>query len=99
MGLNIKNPEVESAIRKLAAQTGESLTDAIANAVREKLARVEEEAARRAPARTLEELEALLTPMQDEAAAYRRAQGDTRSFEQFMKDFDDEMYDENGVPK
>ena len=99
MGLNIKNPDVESAIRKLAARTGESLTDAVANAVREKLSRVEEEAERNRPAQTVEEFLAAIRPLQDEVAAYRRAHGDTRSFEQFMKDFDDEFYDENGIPK
>jgi antitoxin VapB len=99
MGLNIKNPGVESAIRKLAAHTGESLTDAIAGAVREKLARVEEEAARRAPAKTVEEFLARIKPLQDASAAYRKARGDTRSFEQVMKDFDDEFYDDIGVPK
>jgi len=100
MGLNIKNPKVEGDIRKLAARTGESLTEAVANAVSEKLARVEEEGtAESHPARTLEELLAAIKPYQDEAEAYRRAQGDTRSFEQFMKDFEDEFYDEYGVPK
>ena len=99
MGLNIKNPEVESAIRKLAAHTGESLTDAVANAVRERLARVEEETAHRRPAQTVEELLAAIRPLQDEAEAYRREHGDTRSFEEFMRDFDDEFYDENGLPK
>jgi antitoxin VapB len=99
MGLNIKNPTVEGDIRKLAARTGESLTNAVANAVRERLARVEEEAARNRPAQTVEEFLAAIRPLQDEAEAYRRAHGDTRSFEQFMKDFDDEFYDENGIPK
>ncbi len=91
MGLNIKNPGIESAIRKLAAHTGESLTDAVGNAVHEKLARVEDEAARNAPPQTLEELLERIRPFQEEAAAYRRAHGDTRSFEQFMKDFDDDL--------
>lgn len=40
MGLNIKNPDVESAIRELAAATGEGLTTAVEVAVRERLARV-----------------------------------------------------------
>ena len=99
MGLNIKKASTEAAIRKLAAHTGESLTDAVANAVNEKLARVEEETRRNAPARTVEEFLAAIRPLQEESAAYRRARGDTRSFEQFMKDFDDEFYDENGAPK
>ncbi|MBS0470162.1 MAG: type II toxin-antitoxin system VapB family antitoxin [Proteobacteria bacterium] len=99
MGLNIKNAAVEAAIRELAERTGESLTDAIANAVREKLARVEDEAVRNKPAQTVEELLARIKPIQDEIAEARRKAGDTRSAEQVMKDFDDEFYDENGLPK
>ena len=99
MGLNLKKPSAEAAIRELAARTGESLTDAVENAVREKLARVEEEAARNVPAKTVEELLERIKPLQDASAAHRKARGDTRSFEQFMKDFDDEFYDDIGVPK
>jgi len=99
MGLNIKNSGVESAIRKLAAHTGESLTDAIANAVNEKLARVEEEAAHNAPSKTVEEFLARIKPLQDEIAEYRRLHGDTRSTAQILKDFDDEFYDDVGAPK
>jgi antitoxin VapB len=40
MGLNIKNPALEAEIRDLAAQTGESLTQAIAIAVAERRARL-----------------------------------------------------------
>ena len=40
MGLNIKNPTLEAEIRELAALTGESLTEAIAVAVRERRGRV-----------------------------------------------------------
>lgn len=36
MGLNIKNPKLEAEIRELAALTGETLTEAIAAAVRER---------------------------------------------------------------
>ena len=99
MGLNIKKPSTEAAIRALALRTGESLTDAVESAVKEKLARVEEEAARRAPAKTLEEALARLKPMQELSAEYRRQRGDTRSFEEFMRDFDDEHYDDIGAPK
>ena len=99
MGLNIKKASTEAAIRKLAAHTGESLTDAVENAVGEKLARMEEEAKRNRPAQTVEELLERIKPLQEESAAYRRARGDNRSFEQFMRDFDDEFYDENGIPK
>ena len=37
MGISIKNPKLEQDIRTLAARTGQSLTDAVATAVREKL--------------------------------------------------------------
>jgi len=99
MSLNIKKASTEAAIRALAGHTGESLTDAVEGAVREKLARVEHEIARNRPAQTVKELLAAIRPLQHEAAAYRRARGDVRGFEEFMKDFDNESYDENGIPK
>ncbi len=40
MGLNIKNPEAERLIKELAELTGENQTVAVAEAVRERLARV-----------------------------------------------------------
>jgi len=40
MGLNIKHPALEAEIRALAAETGEGLTEAIANAVAERRARL-----------------------------------------------------------
>lgn len=40
MGLNIKKPSTEAAIRELAARTGESLTEVVESAVREKLERI-----------------------------------------------------------
>jgi antitoxin VapB len=39
MALNIKHPEADRLARELAAQTGESITDAVLNAIRERLAR------------------------------------------------------------
>lgn len=47
MGLNIKNSELEAEIRALAAETGEGLTEAIANAVAERRARVRKGGGRR----------------------------------------------------
>ncbi len=47
MGLNIKNPALEAEIRALAAETGEGLTEAIANAVSERRARLRKGGARR----------------------------------------------------
>ncbi|WP_349827715.1 type II toxin-antitoxin system VapB family antitoxin [Brevibacterium litoralis] len=43
MGLNIKKSSAEEAIRELAGLTGESLTNALETAVRERLARVRTE--------------------------------------------------------
>lgn len=40
MGLNIKNPDTEAAIRELAGLTGEKLTVAVHNAVQEKVERL-----------------------------------------------------------
>jgi antitoxin VapB len=94
MGLNIKNPGVEENIRKLAAQTGESLTDAIDTAVREKLARIEEEKERARPARSVEEFLTAIRPFQDQIAYERRRKGDTRTARELM----DELYDEHGLP-
>ena len=39
MGVIVKNPATEAKIRKLAARTGESLTEAIDHAVEERLER------------------------------------------------------------
>ena len=39
MALSIKNPDVDQMARELAEITGESLTDAIANALKERLER------------------------------------------------------------
>jgi antitoxin VapB len=40
MGLNIKNADTERLIRELAKATGESMTEAVTTAVRERLDRV-----------------------------------------------------------
>lgn len=47
MPLTIKNPEVERLARRVAAETGESLTDAVRQALRDRLERLS--GARRAP--------------------------------------------------
>jgi antitoxin VapB len=39
MSLNIKDPEADRLARQLAAQTGESLTEGVAKALRERLKR------------------------------------------------------------
>jgi antitoxin VapB len=42
MAMNIKRPETEELARRVAELTGESLTDAITNALRERLQRLPE---------------------------------------------------------
>jgi antitoxin VapB len=41
MSLNIKHPEVDRLARELAKQTGETITDAVVNAIRERLGRLQ----------------------------------------------------------
>ena len=82
MALSIKNPEVERLARELAAKTGESMTDAVLIALRERLAGQEDD--RRAfKTRRLHEIvaEARMVPHLD-----------TRSIDDIMG------YDEIGLP-
>lgn len=91
MGLNIKSAKAEKAIRDLAAETGESLTEAVEKAAVERLQRVRRTAK---PARTAAEFLAAIQPLQEAVAAERRARGDKRTLQELM----DELYDENGLP-
>ena len=90
MGLNIKKPTTEAAIRELAAETGESLTDAVENAVREKLARMP----RKSVARAREELAEALRPFREEVMRNRKKRGETRTTQEILDDY----YDEDGLP-
>jgi antitoxin VapB len=56
MALHIEHPDAERLARQLAAKTGETLTDAVLTALRERLSR--EEARRRGPS-LRRELEAI----------------------------------------
>jgi len=91
MGLNIKNSQTEANIRALAARTGESLTEAIDAAVREKLSRLDQELSSTHPEPPVLER---LGPLLDAIAAERKAKGDTRSSREVL----DELYDEHGLP-
>lgn len=83
--IQIKNEDVARDIRELASLTGEGITDAVAEAVREKLAKVrgrseaEVQARRREVDRLLAEIDALP----------RRGPPLT----------DDDLYDDYGLPK
>ena len=83
MGLSIKNPETNKLVQALAALTGESLTEAITVAVRERLARLEAE---RGPAR----VERLLSIERDAAGRLK---------EPFRSDHGALLYDERSLPK
>lgn len=92
MGLNIKSATAEQAIRDLAAETGESLTEAVERAAVERLRRIRQGTN---PAQTVEEFLAAIRSLQDAVAAERHARGDTRTAQELM----DELYDEHGLPK
>lgn len=82
MALNIKDPATDALARELAAQTGESLTEAIRVAMSERLARLRRQAA--AASRTVD-----LQRFIDRGRA--RATLDDRSAEEILG------YDENGL--
>jgi antitoxin VapB len=56
MALNIRNPEAEKLATELAKQTGESKTEAVTKALRDRLARVRRDRTRRRLADELEEI-------------------------------------------
>jgi len=83
MALSIKDPEADRLARELAARTGETLTEAVVVALRERLAR---EAGRTG-----------VMPLRDELAAIRRRcaalpASDDRSAEEIVG------YDDRGLP-
>jgi antitoxin VapB len=91
MGLNIKKASTENAIRELAARTGESLTDAVEQAVLEKLNHLKSET----PPDTLEAMLERLRPLQEALKAKQIDPDDKRTARELI----DELYDENGLPK
>jgi antitoxin VapB len=84
MALSIKHPEADRLARLLAERTGESLTDAVLTALRERLDR---EQARSDAAQILEELRARRARM----ARYPVL--DDRSPDEILG------YDEHGIPR
>ena len=83
MALSIEDPEADRLARELAARTGETLTEAVAVALRERLARQTDRAA--------------VTALRDELAAIRRRCAalpviDDRSAEEIVG------YDDRGLP-
>jgi antitoxin VapB len=83
MALSIKHPEADRLARELAAQTGETLTEAVVIALRERLARTAGQAR--------------AVPVREELAAIRRRCAalpvvDDRTPDEILG------YDENGLP-
>jgi antitoxin VapB len=56
MALNIRNPEAEELAAELAKRTGESKTEAVIKALRDRLSRVRRESGKRRLADELEEI-------------------------------------------
>jgi antitoxin VapB len=90
MTMNIKNAEAHRLARELAEITGESLTTAVTVAVRERLER--EKTARRG-GRKRDDLVERLMEIGRRTAPQFRAAGIT------VENFDDFLYDEDGLPR
>jgi antitoxin VapB len=56
MALNIRNPEAEKLAAELASQTGESKTEAVTKALRDRLSRIRRERIKRPLVDELEEI-------------------------------------------
>jgi antitoxin VapB len=83
MSLNIKNEETHRMAQELARLTGESMTAAVSEAIRERLARVR--------GKSKAGLAERLTKIGEECAA--RLKGPHKSMEI------EDLYDERGLPK
>ncbi len=87
MSLNIKNPETYRLVRELAEKTGQSMTAAVTDAVRERLDRIRAERG--------DDREDRVQRMLEMAAEIGR-----RMPPGYLdQDFDEMLYDENGLPK
>ncbi len=86
--LNIKDPEVAAMARRLAKLKGKTITEAVAGALAASLenATVDDAARRAERERRVDEL---LTAIRAEAGRKLPS----------MREIDDEMYDENGLPR
>jgi antitoxin VapB len=84
MALNIRNPETEKLAAELARATGESKTEAVTKALRDRLVRVRRERTKR---RLADELEAIAEHCANLPVI------DGRRAEEIL------AYDENGLPR
>jgi antitoxin VapB len=86
MSLNIKNPEAHELAKELAELTGESMTDAVVVALRERLRRV-----RNSDEHVHARKEAILAMGREIAS---RMSEETRTM-----DINEYLYDERGLPR
>jgi antitoxin VapB len=86
MSLNIKNPEAHALATRLAQKTGETLTDAVTTALRERLERLE-----RAGDFDEQHYQALKALVKDSRGLWRDSL--------LTIDHGDLLYDELGLPK
>jgi antitoxin VapB len=85
MSLNIKNEETHRLVRQLAELTGQSQTSAVDDAVRRRLAELTRE-------QEVERRYRVLGEIADRASA-------AASTEWLNTDWDEVLYDENGLPR
>lgn len=85
MSLNIKNPEAHRLATELSKLTGETLTDAVTQALREKVERL------RSKKFDQKKFDAIMRIARDAAS---RMSPETKAL-----DIDEFLYDENGLPK
>lgn len=83
MALNIKNPEADRLAHQLANATGESLTEAVINALRDRLAAVQRQQERGALLAAVSDIQAFVAALPDR---------DTRTADEILG------YDEFGLP-
>lgn len=81
--LNIKNPETTRLARRLAAHEGRSITEAITEALRERLERVERQPNRASARAAVERIQAMVAELPEL---------DSRTAEEILR------YDEFGLP-
>lgn len=85
MALNIKDDEVDRLARQLSKRTGETITDAVRMALRERLARLRAKAE---------------PPLSERLIALgKRTAALPRLTEKSGRELMDELYDENGLPR
>ena len=87
MALHISNPKANRLARKLAKQTGETLTDAVINALQERLSQTTRDDSRSEDAKVAELL-----------SIARRAKG-LRRQRKSARALIDELYDKDGLPR